>query len=159
MTQHEVVVRRLEPTEVLSVDHLGPYPEIGRAFEILAGWIGARDLFGPDTRCIGIFYDAPDATPAEQLRSKACFALGARGAEVAVEPPVTRTVIAGGEYAVLTHRGPYQQLAETYDWLYGIWLPQSGREAADAPSFELYLNSPQEVRPIDLLTEIHLPLR
>jgi AraC family transcriptional regulator len=159
MTQHEVVLRRIEPIEVLSVDHVGPYPEVGRAFEILAGWVGARDLFGPDTRCLAIFYDDPDVTPATALRSKACFALGPRAAGVTVEPPVARTVIAGGEYAVLTHRGPYQQLAETYDWLYGTWLPNSGREAADTPSFELYLNSPQEVRPAELLTEIHLPLR
>ena len=34
-----------------------------------------------------------------------------------------------------------------YEWLYGTWLVQSGREAADAPVFEEYLNSPKETAP------------
>jgi len=33
-----------------------------------------------------------------------------------------------------------------YDWLFGQWLPTSGREAADAPVLEEYLNSPRERR-------------
>ncbi|WP_141715442.1 GyrI-like domain-containing protein, partial [Burkholderia ubonensis] len=46
-----------------------------------------------------------------------------------------------------------------YQWLYGDWLRHSGREAADAPPFELYLNTPMDAAPADLRTEIHLPLR
>ena len=38
------------------------------------------------------------------------------------------------------------------------WLVQSGREAADAPVFEEYLNSPKDTAPADLVTEICLPL-
>jgi AraC family transcriptional regulator len=45
-----------------------------------------------------------------------------------------------------------------YEWLYGTWLVQSGREAADAPVFEEYLNNPKETAPADLHTEICLPL-
>jgi AraC family transcriptional regulator len=44
-------------------------------------------------------------------------------------------------------------------WLLGIWLPQSGHEPDDAPVFEVYLNSPQQVPPTALTTDIHLPLR
>ena len=40
----------------------------------------------------------------------------------------------------------------------GVWLPNSGYEAADAPIFEAYLNSPPETPPNDLVTDIHLPL-
>jgi AraC family transcriptional regulator len=42
--------------------------------------------------------------------------------------------------------------------LYGTWLVQSVREAADAPVFEEYLNSPKDTAPADLITEICLPL-
>jgi AraC family transcriptional regulator len=41
-------------------------------------------------------------------------------------------------YAVFTHRGTLATLGETYDYIYGTWLPTSGRELADAPDFELY---------------------
>jgi AraC family transcriptional regulator len=46
-----------------------------------------------------------------------------------------------------------------YDWLFGDWLVQSGREAADAPVFEDYLNSPRDTPPTELRTDIHPPLR
>ena len=45
-----------------------------------------------------------------------------------------------------------------YQWLYGEWLVRSGREPADAPVFEAYLNSPVDTPPTELLTEICLPL-
>jgi AraC family transcriptional regulator len=38
-------------------------------------------------------------------------------------------------------------------------LPQSGEEPADTPSFEVYLNSPMDVAPEELITELHLPLK
>jgi AraC family transcriptional regulator len=46
-----------------------------------------------------------------------------------------------------------------YDWLYGEWLPQSGREPADAPAFEEYLNDPRSTPAPELRTNIYLPLR
>ncbi|MGL4320711.1 MAG: GyrI-like domain-containing protein [Paracoccaceae bacterium] len=39
-----------------------------------------------------------------------------------------------------------------------MWLPQSGRQMADRPSFEVYLNSPMDTPQDQLLTELHLTL-
>ena len=64
----------------------------------------------------------------------------------------------GGECAVLTHYGPYTQLGEAYRWLYGIWLPGSGREPRNAPPFEIYYGDPGQAPPEKLRTDIHLPL-
>ncbi len=46
-----------------------------------------------------------------------------------------------------------------YEWLYGEWLTQSGREPDDAPCLEVYLNNPRDTAPADLLTDICLPLK
>jgi AraC family transcriptional regulator len=35
---------------------------------------------------------------------------------------------------------------------------RSGREPADAPVFEEYLNSPRDTAPTELLSDIYLPL-
>jgi AraC family transcriptional regulator len=45
-----------------------------------------------------------------------------------------------------------------YEWLYGVWLVQSGKEPGDAPVFEEYLNNPRNTAPNELLTDIYLPL-
>jgi len=67
--------------------------------------------------------------------------------------------IPGGDYAVTTHRGPYDSLGRTYASLCGVWLPASGRELRDAPPIEFYLNDKSVTPPQDLLTEICLPLK
>ncbi|MGF6611596.1 DNA gyrase inhibitor GyrI [Paraburkholderia sp. WSM4175] len=159
----EVVIRCVEPMEILSVDHVGPYMQIGRAFDALFGWLAKHDLLEAQMRMIGVYFDDPGVVEEKALRSKAGVLLpGPVMAEVASavgtggEVSVTR--IRGGEYAVLRQVGPYSDMRAAYEWLYGIWLVQSGREAADAPVFEEYVNSPKETAPAELVTEIGLPL-
>jgi AraC family transcriptional regulator len=159
MANRQVDIRQLAPIEVLAIEHIGPYPGIGGAFTQLAAWVGARGLFGPHTRCLAVFHDDPETTPADQLRSHACFALGPGTAALDTTPPVAHLTIAGGLHAVYVHQGPYATLPAAYRWLFQEWLPASGRTLAEAPSFEIYPNDPQTTPPEQLLTEIHLPLR
>jgi AraC family transcriptional regulator len=66
--------------------------------------------------------------------------------------------LTSGLHAVLTHKGPYDKLGDSYRWLYAVWLPNSGREPADAPPYEVYLNDAGQTPPEELLTEICIPL-
>lgn len=50
---------------------------------------------------------------------------------------VTRTIPAG-EYAVFTHKGLLSKLDHTMNYIYGSWLPKSGRKLREAPDLELY---------------------
>jgi AraC family transcriptional regulator len=59
---------------------------------------------------------------------------------------------------MLTHFGPYEKLSESYAKLLGQWLPRSGRRLRATPCFEIYLNTPENTAPEDLLTDIHAPL-
>ena len=77
----------------------------------------------------------------------------------AVGAPLEQVTLPAGRHAVLTYQGPYAGLPAAYDQLFGLWLPQSGEEPADSPVFEIYLNSPMDTAPDDLLTEICLPLK
>jgi AraC family transcriptional regulator len=159
MTMREVVIRSVEPLEVLSVDHVGPYMQIGKAFDALFGWLAQHNLLAAEMRMIGIYFDDPGVVDENALRSKAGVLLPhPLQVAVTVSPPVSVAHVKGGEYAVLRHKGPYSDMRAAYEWLYGTWLVQSGREAADAPVFEEYLNSPKETAPAELLTEICLPL-
>jgi len=160
MFKPEVAIRELPQQHGFAVAHTGSYMKVDEAFEWLSGWVAQHDgLIGPGAKILGIFYDNPDATPEAELRSKACFIPADNAPAVEPAPPVERITVPGGEYAVLLHTGPYAGLKSAYQWLYGQWLPASGRAAADSPPFEVYLNTPDEVAPQDLLTEIHMPLR
>ncbi|MBN3848234.1 GyrI-like domain-containing protein [Paraburkholderia sp. Ac-20342] len=161
--KREVVIRSVEPMEILSVDHVGPYMQIGKAFDALFGWLGKHNLLAGEMRMVGLFFDDPGVVEEQKLRSKAGVLLPGPvmtevAASVAMSDGVSVTRIRGGEYAVLRHVGPYSDMRATYEWLYGTWLVQSGRAAADAPAFEEYLNSPKGTAPAELVTEICLPL-
>jgi DNA gyrase inhibitor GyrI len=54
--------------------------------------------------------------------------------------------------------GPYSRLGETYQRLFGGWLPNSGYELRNSPAFEEYPNSPQNTKPEELVTVIHVPV-
>ena len=45
--------------------------------------------------------------------------------------------IAGGLYAVFTHKGPVKEFVETSNYIYGTWLPQSKYKLDNRAHFEL----------------------
>jgi AraC family transcriptional regulator len=151
----QVRIERVSPMHVAFMRHVGPYNQVGTTWGKLMSWAGPRGLLGPHMKIIGLVHDDPEVTPPDKIRYDACLVVGEHlkpQGEVAVQE------IAGGEYAIATHRGPYDRLGQTYARLCGEWLPASGREAGDRPCFEVYRNSPQNARPEDLLTDIYMPL-
>ena len=150
-----VTIRAAPAMTAITVEHIGPYMEINRAFDRLFGWLTSRQLLGPDIRSIAIFYDDVATVPAAKLRSRAGV-MTSRA--VAIESPLERTEIAAGDYAVLRHKGPYADMKAAYEWLYGQWLPQSGREPGTGPNLEEYLNNPRDTAPAEVLSDIYLPL-
>lgn len=151
----DVRIKSFDPMRVAFVRHVGPYDQCGAAWEKLCSFLGRRGHLGPNARFYGLCHDDPDVTPPEKIRYDACVAVGESfepQGEIGVQ------TIAGGDYAVATHYGPYAKLSESYAMLLGQWLPRSGRALRSAPSFELYVNDPNTTAPEDLVTQIHSPL-
>ena len=152
---YDVTLKTLTPSTAVTIEHRGSYMEIGKAFDTLYGWLATRGHMSPDLKCVGIYYDDPDAVPEAELRARAGII---SPKHFDIEAPLAHTPIAGGPYAVLRYKGPYAEIAGAYRWFFGEWLVNSTREAADAPVFEAYLNSPRDTKPTELLTDICLPL-
>ena len=119
-------------------------------------WAFSKGLFNPQTKVLSICHDDPEVTPQEKIRLDCCITVGGN---TKPEGEVELQTIPDGEYVVLTHRGSYNGLAESYCWLYGEWLPSSGREFANRPPFEIYVNNPSETAEEDLVTEICILLQ
>lgn len=155
-TTMDVRLENVDQLRVAFVRHVGPYDQVGPAWEKLMGWAGPRGLLGPNMRMLGISHDDPEITPPDKLRYDACIVVDDH---VEPEGDVGVQEIAGGEYAVTTHHGPYEKFGETYATLFGQWLPAHTREPLNAPCFEAYLNNPQQTAPEDLRTDIYVPLK
>jgi len=150
-----VNVKSIESINLITAGHQGAYMDISKTFGNLFGWMGSRDLIAPDARMIGIFYDDPDAVAEAELRSRACMSIPDNFSE---ETPFEVLKIESADYAVLEYTGPYSDMKAAYTWMFGTWLVESGREPANEPCFEEYLNNPQNTPPAELRTNIHLPL-
>jgi AraC family transcriptional regulator len=154
-TPVDVHIEKVPVMRVAFMRHVGPYSEVEKAWEKMLSWAGQRGLLGPRTTYVGIGHDDPQVTPPDRLRYDACIVVADNfqpEADVGVEQ------VGGGEYAVTTHRGPYEKLWETYAQLCGQWLPASGRELQPGPGFEIYRTFAENTPPENLLTDIYLPL-
>jgi AraC family transcriptional regulator len=151
----DVRIETILPRRVAFLRHVGPYQEVGPTFQKLAAWIGQRGLLQSGSLVIGIGYDDPAVTPADKIRFDCCVTVDDQfqpDGEVGVQ------TIEGGECAILTHHGPYERLGDSYGWLYGTWLPASGREPGNSPPFEIYRTYHKNTAPEELLTDLCVPL-
>jgi AraC family transcriptional regulator len=152
----EVKIQDIEPMRVAFVRHVGPYHQAGKAWEKLCTHLGKEGYLGPNCKFIGICYDDPEVTPAEKIRYDACITVDENFVQ---EEEIAVQTIGGGEYAVTTHFGPYDNLSQTYSRFFRDWLINSDREISQDPCMEFYLNDPESTDPEDLLTDVCLPLK
>ncbi|MEO1779509.1 MAG: AraC family transcriptional regulator [Pseudomonadota bacterium] len=153
---YDVKVMDAPPRRLAGLAHTGPYEEVGRAFEQVVAVFSAHNLWPQARGMVAVGYDDPNTVAPEALRSFAGIDVGAA---FAMRSDLSEVSVPAGPHAVLRVTGPYAQLGAAYDHLFGQWLPGSAREPADAPPYEVYLNSPQDTAPADLITDIHVPLK
>jgi AraC family transcriptional regulator len=150
-----VTGKHLMPMRVAFMRHIGPYHEVGTTWDRFMMLMGKDGWLGSGSQFIGLCHDDPAVTPPDKVRYDACATVDAKfraQGEIGVQ------VIAGGDYAVTTHFGPYTNLGSSFAKLLGQCLPRSGRFLRSVPCLEMYLNSPESTEPEDLVTDIYAPL-
>lgn len=125
----DVRIVSLPTTGLAFMRHIGPYGEVGRTWSSFFAWAGPKGLLGRGAKILGIVHDDPEVTPPDKVRYDVCVVVCDNfrpEGEFGIQD-------IRGEYAVVTHRGPYETLGTTYGRLCGQWLPRSGRELRSAP--------------------------
>lgn len=157
LPMYDVTIEQVAPLRLAALDHHGAYTEIGATCARLMDLVTRAGLWPHVTGPMACtFLDDPSVVPVSQLRSSAGVMIGA-----ATHPPEGQRLLdlPGGRAARLTVTGPYTQLAAAWAWLYGRWLPESGEDPADSPTYELYPNGPQDTPQDRLLTHVYLRLK
>jgi effector-binding domain-containing protein len=132
------VIRAILPAELIGT-------VIGGMFDEIVGFLGANNIT-PTGQAFGRFRRAGDKVE--------------MGVGFTADRPITpsgRIVsqhLPGGEAAVATYRGPYEDVSQAYDAVRD-WLQKNERIAAAEP-WEVYLSSPEEDPP---RIEIVFPLQ
>ena len=150
----DVDIQTTPDKRLAALAHRGDYAEGSVAYQKVATIMSAGGHWPKTLGMAGVYYDNPDVTPTEDLRSHA----GVLWEGQTVPDGLEEVKLDGGRYAVLHFKGSYAGLGEAYGYLYGPWLASSQESLRDAPSYEHYLNDPTNTAPAEWLTDIYMPL-
>ncbi len=85
----------------------------------------------------GLSFDSPRLTQAELCRYHACVACPS---DVEPPPPLFRSSIPAGRYAVFPYVGAASEVEEMVRAIYSVWLPQSSLQPDDFAPIDHYVS-------------------
>ena len=154
-----VQVRMLPAYHVAYMRYVGPYGPRGipELWAKLRTWMEARDLSLETTIRLGVAYDDPHITAAEQCRYDACVVVPE---DFPTDRGVNVTNLAAGRYAVCEFRGSADEIQGAWERIFGSWLPASGYQPDDRPCIEVYRGRPAaDGEPRMFSCDLCLPVR
>ncbi len=151
----KVEFKEMPPLRLATIRHIGPYDQIGKAFERLGAIAGAAALFGrAGAAMVAVYYDDPETIAADELRSDAAIAIPD---SASVPAGLVEQRIPGGTYISTLHIGPYDGLPDAWRRLKQE-RASSARPRRAGASYEIYLNDPTTTPKEELRTEIYVPV-
>lgn len=156
-----VEVKDMPELHIAYVRHIGPYKGdqelFSSLFNKIMSWAGPRGLLRfPETKIMALYHDNPDVTEESRLRTDACITVPE---DTQVEGEIGKATIPAGKYAIAHFEIAPDQYQDAWNAVYGGWLPESGYQPADGPSYELCLNDPKEHPEGKHVVDICIPVK
>jgi effector-binding domain-containing protein len=149
-----IEIRKLTPRPYVGVRRIVKHDGIGPACsDILprvAEWLAAKGI--PPAGPPMVVYHAFDPKTGEFDAQPGFFV----AAPVSGEGDITTGETAGGEALTALHVGSYATLGETWGQVFAH--AEANKRRVSRSSWEVYLNTPADVPPSGLRTEIYVPL-
>lgn len=156
-----VKVQDLPDMHVAYVRHIGPYQGNAKLFEGLFAklmkWAGPRDLLSREgAQFFSVYYDSPDITDDDKLRLDLCLTVPE---DIESEGEINTMNLQGGKYALARFELNNDEYPEAWNFVFGKWLPESGYQPDDRPSYEFYRNDPQQHPEGKCIVDIAVPVK
>jgi AraC family transcriptional regulator len=152
----DVRLETLDPIRVAYLRASGPYQTtLPTLWKRMSAEATRRGLWRPGAWMLTIANGDPRITPADQIKSDACITVDE---DFVADGDLPVQTIPGGLHAVYRYVGPYEGLGQAWVRLADEWLPTSGYRPRRLPGFEVYRNTPRDVPPSELVTEIYEPV-
>ena len=129
-------IKNLESINTGAITHTGDYSGIAGAFEKLAAWAGANNLWAAAPKMAGVYHDDPMSTPVEKLRSEACLE---NLSDIEPEKGMKRYTITGGKYFVMQVEVTMAEYGEAWKKAHAAFS-EKGYEFDLRDNYELYVS-------------------
>lgn len=153
-----VTIKNLKERRLAVLEHHGDPEKLAESVNTLINWAKEQpiNLKPRAGDAFGFAYDDPKLTNPAEFR----FDLGLTIPEqLKLEGEIVEKRLPQGRYAVATHYGSRNNIADTVYGMYRDWLPDSEEELADLPCIFCYYNFDHEVAETELITECWLLLK
>jgi len=133
----QVIIENILPLRVAYIRNVGPYAGDEFLFQKLSAqlfqWAAPRSQINENTFTLNIYHDNPEITEKQKLRVMVAIPV--------IDPvnpsgSVGITNITGGKYGVCHFLLKKDEFAEAWDWMFSVWLVNSGYEWDNRESFE-----------------------
>jgi len=154
MPDYDVVIKQIEPQLVAGVrDTLASYPEVGRLFNEVYGYLARLGVSGPDLIGAAIWHDDEFKTGDIDGEAVVFLKQALPGSE-----RVKVYELPAAKVASFVHKGAYNRLSQATEAI-GRWIEANGYRIV-GPNREIYLYCPEPVRQDDesYVTEIQFPV-
>ncbi len=133
----QVVIENIPPLKVAYVRNIGPYQgdEIlfQNLYDQLCQWALPRGLITDKTFILNIYHDNPEITEHRKLRVMTAIPIP-NAAHASGSVGVTK--LSGGKYGVCRFLLKKDEFREAWDWMFSVWLINSGYERDSQEAFE-----------------------
>lgn len=156
---HDITIREVPSTAVALLEHRGDRARLPQTFETFRSWCKAHGL-APETGRSSFMMFRSEREPANPDDYSMDICVATDPAMISVDAPMKAAVIEGGRCAVLRYPGQTNNHEPAGLFMYREWLPQSGEEARDFPSYiERKLVPIAGTEAHEVVVELHLPLK
>ncbi|MDH6305171.1 DNA gyrase inhibitor GyrI [Parabacteroides sp. PF5-5] len=158
MKVNSTEIKNLEPIKTIAIPHVGEYSGIAGAFDKLAAWAGANNLWAASPKMVGLYQDDPTNTPHDQLRSKACLE---DLSDIELGEGMERYTISGGKYFVMQVEVMMSEYEEAWQKAYAAAFNEKGCECDLRDHYELYLGCVDGTQGVDApwIVELRIPVK
>jgi AraC family transcriptional regulator len=133
----QVIIENISPFKVAYIRNVGPYQEDDTLFDKLyaqlSQWAVPRGYINDDTFTLNIYHDNPEITEKQKLRVMVAIPVKDTFHQYR---SVGVTKISGGKYGVCRFLLKKNEFMEAWDWMFAVWLKNSGYERDDREAFE-----------------------
>ncbi|TQV86932.1 AraC family transcriptional regulator [Aliikangiella coralliicola] len=152
----EVKIVEFKETRVAALEHHGAPEKVFESVRTFIRWRKEVRLSPNVSETYNILYNDPEQVAAEDYQLDICASVTGEVDDNSYG--IIEKTIPGGRCAVIRHLGSDQNLRQSFEYLYGQWLPQSGEELRDFPCFLHRVNLFPDIKEHEMITDIYLPL-
>jgi AraC family transcriptional regulator len=151
----KIEVKQMPEMKLIYCRHMGPFNQIGNAYEKLFKWAGPRGLVTESSKTVTVYHDDPSITSVDKVRQDASIIVEK---DVFTEGEIGKFVLPGGKYAV----GRFELRETDFEKAWNTmcsWLSESGYQPGDGCTYELYHNHYNPLPEHIYIVDICIPVK